>query len=244
VTVSFFFPKYLPWPAMHFLQRCRLLITSKFLVSELPFHCWKSPEITWGKIWTVWRMFKRGSTDPLFPSRTQIHISPHNVKRVLARRQTLQIQKEKLARVATVLFQQVALYKIKRHLTKYNIEIIHVPVKKTFHIPRTLKYKMGLKVAGIYECVSKSFRTESITKYTLTTINTLSEATQRVMEAKLARLTYKIAIQLHLMAESCTICSSRSGRPVWKLLDTHSYVVTCECSDVLYWTDWQIHGNT
>jgi len=64
------------------------------------------------------------------------------------------------------------------------------------------------------------------------------------MEAKLARLTYKIAIQLHLMAESCTICSSRSGRPVWKLLDTHSYVVTCECSDVLYWTDWQIHGNT
>jgi hypothetical protein len=76
VTVSF--SKYLLWQAMHFLQRsthfwktgCRLLITSKFLASELPFHGWKSPEIVWG-------MFYWGSTDPLFPSRTQnsIHIS-------------------------------------------------------------------------------------------------------------------------------------------------------------------------
>jgi hypothetical protein len=30
------------------------------------------------------------------------------------------------------------------------------------------------------------------------------------MAAKLTRLTHKIAIQLHLVAESCTICSSRS----------------------------------
>jgi hypothetical protein len=52
VTVSF--SKYLPWQAMHFLQLsthfskpcCRPLITSKFLVSELPFHGWKSPEIS------------------------------------------------------------------------------------------------------------------------------------------------------------------------------------------------------
>jgi hypothetical protein len=29
-----------------------LLITSKFLASELPFHAWKSPEIAWGEIWT------------------------------------------------------------------------------------------------------------------------------------------------------------------------------------------------
>jgi hypothetical protein len=43
VTVSF--SKYLPWQAIHFLQRsthfskmcCRPLITSKFLTSELPF---------------------------------------------------------------------------------------------------------------------------------------------------------------------------------------------------------------
>jgi hypothetical protein len=33
-----------------------------------------------------------------------------------------------------------------------------------------------------------------------------------------------IAIQLHLVAESCTICSSRSRRPVRKLLDTPSYI--------------------
>jgi hypothetical protein len=63
VTVSF--SKYLPWQAMHFLQRsthfsktcCRPLIASKFLASELHFRGWKSPEITWGEIWTVWRMF-------------------------------------------------------------------------------------------------------------------------------------------------------------------------------------------
>jgi hypothetical protein len=43
------------------------------------------------------------------------------------------------------------------------------------------------------------------------------------MAAKLTRLTHKIAIQLHLVAESFTICSSRSRRPVRKLLDTPSY---------------------
>jgi hypothetical protein len=59
--------------------------------------------------------------------------------------------------------------------------------------------------SGLTEDVSKSFRTVSISKYTLTTINTRWEATQRVMAAKLARLIHKIAIQLHLLAESCTI---------------------------------------
>jgi hypothetical protein len=54
----------------------------------------------------------------------------------------------------------------------------------------------------LYEGVSKCFRTESITKYTLKTINTRSEATQRVMAVKLIRLTHKIAIQLRLVAES------------------------------------------
>jgi len=66
----------------------------------------------------------------------------------------------------------------------------------------------------IYEGVSKSYRTEAITKHMLTTINTKWEATQRVMAAKLTRLTLKIAIQVHLVAESCTTCSSRSRRPV------------------------------
>jgi hypothetical protein len=47
-----------PWQAMHFLQCsthfsktcCRPLMTSKFLISELTFHGWKSPEIAWSEI--------------------------------------------------------------------------------------------------------------------------------------------------------------------------------------------------
>jgi hypothetical protein len=68
--------------------------------------------------------------------------------------------------------------------------------------------------------VCKSFRTEKITKYMLTFGITPWEATQRVMAVKLTRLTHKMAIQLHLVAEICTICSSRSRRPFRKLLDT------------------------
>jgi hypothetical protein len=78
----------------------------------------------------------------------------------------------------------------------------------------------------IYEDVSKSFRTVLMTKYTLTFGITHWEATQRVMAAKLTTLTHKIAIQLHLVAESSTICSFRSRRPVRKLLDTPSSVHT------------------
>jgi len=54
-------------------------------------------------------------------------------------------------------------------------------------------------------------------------INTRLEATRVVMAAELTRLTHKIAIKLRLVAESCTICSSRSRRPVRKLLYTPSY---------------------
>jgi len=43
------------------------------------------------------------------------------------------------------------------------------------------------------------------------------------MAAKLTRLTHKITIQLHLVAESCTICSSPTRRLVRKLLDTLVY---------------------
>jgi hypothetical protein len=46
------------------------------------------------------------------------------------------------------------------------------------------------------------------------------------MAAKLTRLTHKIEIQLHLVADSCTIYSSRSRRLVWKLLVTPSYTMT------------------
>jgi len=43
------------------------------------------------------------------------------------------------------------------------------------------------------------------------------------MAAKLTRLTHKIAILLHLVAESWTICSSHSRQSVQKLLDTLLY---------------------
>jgi hypothetical protein len=79
------------------------------------------------------------------------------------------------------------------------------------------------KSAYLYSGVSKSFRTESITKYMLTFGTTRWEATQRVVAAKLTRLTHKMAIQLRLVAESCAICSSRSRLPVRNLLDTPSY---------------------
>jgi hypothetical protein len=84
-----------------------------------------------------------------------------------------------------------------------------------------------------YEGVSKSFRTESVTRYMLTFGITRCEATQRVMAAKLTTLAHKIAIKLHLVAESCTICSSRSRRPVRKLLDIPSYISCSEKSMLL-----------
>jgi hypothetical protein len=43
------------------------------------------------------------------------------------------------------------------------------------------------------------------------------------MATKLTRMTHKTATQLHLVAQSCIICSSRSRRPVRKLLGTSSY---------------------
>jgi len=51
------------------------------------------------------------------------------------------------------------------------------------------------------------------------------EAIKRVMAAKLTRLTLIIAIQPHLVADSCSVCSFRSRRPVGKLLDTLSYII-------------------
>jgi hypothetical protein len=94
-----------------------------------------------------------------------------------------------------------------------------------FWIARALRswIRIPLKT-WTYEGISKRFRTESITKYTLTFGITSWEATQRVMAAKLTRLTHIIAIQLNLVAERCTICISLSRWPVRKLLDTPSYV--------------------
>jgi hypothetical protein len=44
------------------------------------------------------------------------------------------------------------------------------------------------------------------------------------MATKLTRLAHKIPIQLQVVAESCTICSSRSRWQVRKLMDTPSYL--------------------
>jgi len=44
------------------------------------------------------------------------------------------------------------------------------------------------------------------------------------MAAKLTILTHKIVIEMHLVAENRTTCSSRSRRSVRKLLDTPSYI--------------------
>jgi hypothetical protein len=76
----------------------------------------------------------------------------------------------------------------------------------------------GITLRKIRGCIQK-FPDWVIMKYTLTFGITRWEATWRVIAAKLTRLTHKIAVQLHVVAESCTICSSRSRRPVRKLLN-------------------------
>jgi len=43
------------------------------------------------------------------------------------------------------------------------------------------------------------------------------------MAANLTAMTHKIATQVHLVTDSYIICSSRSRRPVQKLLDTFPY---------------------
>jgi len=50
------------------------------------------------------------------------------------------------------------------------------------------------------------------------------------MATNLPRLIHKIAIQLHLVADSFSICSSRSRRRIRKLLDTPSYVTCIQVS--------------
>jgi hypothetical protein len=74
-----------------------------------------------------------------------------------------------------------------------------------------------------YKGVSKSFRTELIKKYMLRKLSTCFEAKQRVMAANLTWLNTEIYTQMHVVAESCTVCSSSSRRPVRKLLDTPTY---------------------
>jgi hypothetical protein len=52
------------------------------------------------------------------------------------------------------------------------------------------------------------------------------------MATKLTRLTHKIAIQLHLVAKSCTICSFLPRRPVRKLLYTLSCTIKMDFKEI------------
>jgi hypothetical protein len=62
------------------------------------------------------------------------------------------------------------------------------------------------------------------------------------MAAKLTTLTHKIAIQLYPVAESCTICSSRSRRPVRKILDTPSCTKSNGITDQNGWSDFNLNN--
>jgi hypothetical protein len=94
---------------------------------------------------------------------------------------------------------------------------------RTISLPRyVISFRM-FWLTNVRSCIQK-IPDWVITNCTLTTINTLWGATQMVMAAKLTRMIHKIAIQLHLVAGSCIICSSRSRRPVRKLFDTPSYL--------------------
>jgi hypothetical protein len=83
------FSKYLPWQAIHFLQRsthfskmcCRPLITSKFLASELPFHGWKRSEIARGEIWIEFcsRLGRSGLAEPHYNILHTVQISSHAI---------------------------------------------------------------------------------------------------------------------------------------------------------------------
>jgi len=54
------------------------------------------------------------------------------------------------------------------------------------------------------------------------------------MVTKLTRLSHRIAIHLHLMADSCIIYGSRSRKPVRKLLYKPSYVPVSPVIFIIY----------
>jgi hypothetical protein len=142
------------------------------------------------------------------------------------------------SRLSTCLSKEVNLVE-EIHATRHRVTVVVTSTAFIWNISNMGKYVSEY----IYEGVSKSFRTESIKKYTLAKINTRWEATQRVMAAKLTTPTHKIAIQLHLVAESCTICSSRSRRPVLKLLDAPSYNIIyafMQKSNIDWTLRWQV----
>jgi hypothetical protein len=107
---------------------------------------------------------------------------------------------------------------------RHNSEDFDLNLQRREHLKCRIPYASSLgaiSVKNVWGCIQtfSDYVDNGIKK----TTNTRWEATKRVMAAKLIRLTHKIAIQLYLVAESCTTCSSRSRRPVRRLLDTPSY---------------------
>jgi hypothetical protein len=58
--------------------------------------------------------------------------------------------KEKPEDIAMIPDQQVVLNNISTPLAKYNIKVIHIPVKKNIYILRPIKDKLHLRVKSIY----------------------------------------------------------------------------------------------
>jgi len=118
-------------------------------------------------------------------------------------------------------------------------------------IPAFLISRYNLQI--FYEAykinVSKSYRTEPITKWTTT--NTRWEATQRVTAAELTRLTHKIAIQLRLVQRAVPFAvlarGGQSGNfwihPRIKFMECYTHVHihshnTCFCCCSIFLYTW------
>jgi hypothetical protein len=79
---------------------------------------------------------------------------------------------------------------VKKDIKALSDEVgLEVNAQKTQYVVTSTHQNAG--PSHNYESLSESFRTGSITKCTLTIINSRWEATQRVMAAKLTRLTQK-----------------------------------------------------
>jgi hypothetical protein len=86
-----------------------------------------------------------------------------------------------------------------------------------------MHFVIHIKYLDIIRVCNQKFPDWVITKYTPIFGITRWKAKHRVMTAELSRLTHKIAMQLLLVAGSCTIYCSHSRRSLRQLLDTPSY---------------------
>jgi hypothetical protein len=101
---------------------------------------------------------------------------------------------------------------------EYKILVGKPEEKKPFRRPRARPLEMSTNLLLLRGCIQKLPDWVDNEIYAYNNKHLLGSNT-KVMAAKLTRLTHKIAIQLRLVAENCTICSSRSRWPVRKLLD-------------------------